>query len=334
MKRTLKLLALALAVIMLLMPMAVAEGLSAEEKIVQDALPLLRIINRPTGLISFSGAPSQAYAWAVLAQYVNGNLTETQYSKQQLQDFYKGLFAEGELDADFPIANPQDDSQFTPDSDGYSFMHGDGEAYTQASVNRVTAQSDGSLLVDLSVWRTADMGDDRFEHNAFATLMPDENALFGATVRTVEVSEAPLPKPSRIEATHTLEPQSGNIYDAKNAIDGKLATCWAYDAKTYPDAALTIYFDHLTELRGLIFTAGYAKSEDAYKNNRRVALIDVAFGDGSGYGMYVEPLEFHQSLVALPFGDVCKVSSIQITVPETYPGEKFDDMCISEIEFF
>ncbi len=315
----------------LLVPGAWAEEFTLRDKVDHESAPALQVVAQAmTGdTRDFMGPPPQQVAWDTLANHANALYSTTAYTKEDLTEMFDGLFADGDFE---DYLEPKND-QFKLVDGKYAFTPGDGDAATFVAINDVTEDA-GVLNVDLSVYKVSDAAGDAFCFNATAQLVPDEAALFGATVRSFQVGAEKQPKPGKISATQELAAQSGNSYAAKNALDGKLSTCWAFDAQKDPEAKLTISFDEPTQLRGLLITPGYAKNQDAYQNNRRVRRLRIDGDDDLAVVFDIEEQASFDGFVAVPFCGVFTVEQLTIRVPESFTGEKFNDLCISEIQLF
>ncbi len=73
---------------------------------------------------------------------------------------------------------------------------------------------------------------------------------------------------------------------------------------------------------------GYDKSDSAFKNNARAKTIHVKSGN-----YFFETYELHDTaeLQYLDLGFEVTMSDIVVEIVDTYPGAKYDDLCISTI---
>lgn len=137
-------------------------------------------------------------------------------------------------------------------------------------------------------------------------------------------------------ATHTLHDQEGNNYDAANAVDGNLATCWAYPQMN-DTVTLTLSSDGMREVYGIRLTPGYAKSKYAFTSNNRVAAFVVRTPGGSDeFAFTLDEMDADDfgAMVELTFPESIITDVLIIEVTDVYPGTHFTDTCISEIELF
>ena len=161
------------------------------------------------------------------------------------------------------------------------------------------------------------------------------------------VNETPkLLHVSNVSYSNSLSSQAGNTYEAINLCDGNNTTAWAvnldnsaiYDCdKLYGP----IVYVKCKKLCRIVIRNGYGKNETSYKNNSRAAKITL--------------LNFNNEevLIEKELKDIMAPQTIEI--PESkgnsnlsaiwiifdtehndgiYKGNKWNDLCISEIEFW
>lgn len=339
MRNGIKALCVALGLMLALAPVcaATAQDQDAMRQVAQDAGRLIAIVGAQMmeDQDFFSGAPNQFVGWSTVCTYINryAESGETTFSQDDVKGIYDGLFAEGD-----PMLLPIPDGLLlTKEDDGYSFEYAAGDPWEQVAINQVSAGEDGRIAVDFTTWVEYDVGGEAVRMNGVAELIEDDGAFFGAKICSMNPPAAQgSPGKETASATATLAPQSGISYAAKNVLDGKLDTCWAYDAAKTPDAELSIELSEPGVLRGLMFTPGYAKSDAAYRNNRRAKRIEVRLGDGAVFTKDIDDLidAGFDCYVLVLFEGIHEVDSLTIRVLDTHPGEKFDDVCISEVSLF
>jgi hypothetical protein len=80
---------------------------------------------------------------------------------------------------------------------------------------------------------------------------------------------------------------------------------------------------------------GYCKFDDesAYSKNGRPAEFSISINDGKPFtaAMPDERLTRHEHLIPVP-DDVAEVKTIKLTIQKVYPGTKYQDTCISDID--
>ena len=158
----------------------------------------------------------------------------------------------------------------------------------------------------------------------------------------------------KVEYNNSLAPQAGNTYEAKNLIDGKSQTAWAVslDKAGFDEDKLygPIFTINCKKLTHIIIQNGYGKSADAFQNNTRAAKIQfMKLADEDN-----EEGEFDTVLFEGPLADTSEPQILEIPLdmkenndikqvwmifgtPQNggfYKGKKWNDLCISEVEFW
>jgi len=161
-------------------------------------------------------------------------------------------------------------------------------------------------------------------------------------------------------ATSTLAPAGANRYDAENLRNDKnrakgggiRATTWCEGAAGYGIGERVnmsvktkgnVGSDEKRRFRSLLIVNGYAKDATVWKNNSRVKILRLHVGGKHWCDLYlqdiIKPQIFHlpDNLLIYPakHGRVLteKVyqTDLSFEIIETYPGDKFDDTCITGI---
>ncbi len=149
----------------------------------------------------------------------------------------------------------------------------------------------------------------------------------------------------RIRASSTLKGKS-NRYRAENLLDDKLETAWC-EGKPGPGygETVTITFKKKLELGGFYFAPMFAKSFKTARQNNRVKKFSILAG-GSSAQVTVDRFEHNEcgpapnncnELVkwqAVFFPGGLKVKSLTLRIDEVEKGTKYDDSCISRLQFF
>lgn len=153
------------------------------------------------------------------------------------------------------------------------------------------------------------------------------------------------------DAAH-LGSQAGNTYVAANLLDGNPATAWAVDLDTAPFDSDHLYGPTFTldanRIDYVTIVNGYAKSVSAFKNNTSARYIKICrVMDGDEFPepediIYSGSLRDTMSPQKLPvnpgFDNSRPTREIAIYFPADpvyyRQGAKWNDFCISEIEFW
>lgn len=341
MRNVIRALCVALGLLLALVPVCVAESEAEEQARLSE---IEGSFDWPVAIVSaqmkedqnfFRGAPNDMVGWGAVCTYINRRVDDgrTTFSQDEIKGFYDALFAEGDL---MMLPLP-DGLQLVKDGDRYSFDYAAGDPWEFVTTNQISMGEDGRIVVDFTSWVEYDTGGEEVRMNGVVELVEDDDSYYGVRIYSMRPSEEQgvTGKPTA-SATETLAPQGGISYAAKNVLDGKLSTCWAYDAAKTPGAELGIQLSEPSVLRGLSIVPGYAKSDAAYRNNRRAERIEVRLSDGTVLTRDINDMldiGFDCRVLVL-FEGIHEVDSLVIRVLSTYPGEKYDDMCISEITLF
>lgn len=121
-------------------------------------------------------------------------------------------------------------------------------------------------------------------------------------------------------------------YDPYLAYDENWKTAWC-SAEALP--SLTLTFEELTGLRGVGIVPGYAASEELFFNNARWKTVAISYNGSEQVDGVDEVLSF-EDRYGMQFFDlnVRDVQSIHFQVLETYPGAKYSDVCLAEVDFW
>ena len=135
----------------------------------------------------------------------------------------------------------------------------------------------------------------------------------------------------RYSATSQHRDKYGS-YTVDNAFDGRLDTTWAEDASGYGEGE-GISFTVATFGRDsfiLDLWAGYQKKSSIYYNNGRPKDILLTV-DGHAFAYQLADTMSSQSFT-IPNADGKLFMELGVTIQSVYPGKKWKDTCISEIQ--
>ncbi len=135
---------------------------------------------------------------------------------------------------------------------------------------------------------------------------------------------------SSLLATSTLV-QGNYDYSVNNLIDQNKATTWSEGASDVGiGETVTFNFENKCTVKSINIVNGYCKSEDLYYKNARVKTLTVLFGD-SEEQISVEDL--YDQNQTIKFASEHVTNQIVLRIDEVYPGNKYSDTCVSEINF-
>ena len=167
-----------------------------------------------------------------------------------------------------------------------------------------------------------------------------KNPSFDNTQRTVEVQVKPYGAASasyRSAANVTVSSQliennrPSDAYQARHLVDGKDATCWAEGADG-PGIGEWVQFgfDTPKTLKALKITAGYTKTQAVYQANNRVKKLMLVFSDGQSQTLNLAD-QYGPQRVLIDRDKPTRF--VKLVIMEVYKGSRYNDTCISEIEF-
>ena len=138
---------------------------------------------------------------------------------------------------------------------------------------------------------------------------------------------------SNITATsYLIESEYGFVHHPSNLMDGSLTNAWVEDVSGQGEGeSITIQFDEIYKVSGFNIHTGYQKSADTFAKNSRPAALLITFSDGSSMDITLQDVNEQQQV---NFPHVIETSSVTLTIQSVYPGSKYEDTVISEIQLF
>ncbi len=136
-----------------------------------------------------------------------------------------------------------------------------------------------------------------------------------------------------IEASSVLEDATGYgfAYDANNVFDVDYSTSWCSSSKD-EEPTLTIIFSQPTELGHLGIMPGFARDKTIFNQNNRIKTIEFYLNDEEvAFGQWDFDDEYEMQFYTMPHEEI---SQLTLKIKEVYPGSKYDDTCIAEIDFW
>lgn len=119
-------------------------------------------------------------------------------------------------------------------------------------------------------------------------------------------------------------------HQAENAADNNKNTAWV-EGNAGEGIGEWIKFESDVEqtVNSFSIINGYAKDNDFYKTNNRVAKFLVEYSDGTSEIIDLEDMTLSKQEIKLD--NTKKTKYVKFTIMEVYNGSKYDDTCISEI---
>ncbi len=164
---------------------------------------------------------------------------------------------------------------------------------------------------------------------------PPPTTVAPSTTVTAVPTTAPR-APTRIDpstitasATSTLPDEAPYTYGIKNTLDGNLETAWNDGA---PGAGagekLTYRFRSPVDVKTIGLINGYASTPELFKQNARIRDM-VVVTDFARFPVTLSDSLARQEL-NLAFG---RTASVVIEIVSVYPGNRYDDLALTEIDF-
>lgn len=176
------------------------------------------------------------------------------------------------------------------------------------------------------------------ENNVF-TDMIEETAQFSETGIVAESDIEPVHMTKKVTmddiddvyaTSYLIEERLGFYHKPSNVIDGNNATAWVEDADGQGEGeSLTIELDDTYAVSGFIINAGYQKNTEVYDNNSRPKELIVTFSDGQSFMVELDDYYGAQKVV---LDSSIETTSVTFTINDVYPGGKYEDTVISEIQ--
>lgn len=163
----------------------------------------------------------------------------------------------------------------------------------------------------------------------------DEPKDVATAAQTTLTTVAPVPAkvdPATItaSASSTLPDEPPYTYGVKNTLDGNPETAWNDGAPgSGAGEKLTYKFARPVRLTSIRLINGYASNPTLFQQNAR--LRNVVLVTEAGRFPFTIGDVFDRQQFDIDFG---RTSSLVIEVVSVYPGTKYEDLALSEIEFY
>lgn len=146
-------------------------------------------------------------------------------------------------------------------------------------------------------------------------------------------SVPPITKDAIVSAKHSsADNEDGYNHSAALTTDGDTKTCWAEGVPGLGIGEnITYYFNTNYKVSGLTIWTGHQKTEDLFYKNARPTAIRVVGSDGSSV---IYPLNDVMGMQRVTFNTPITVNNIKLVVEKVAPGNKYEDTCIAEVNFF
>jgi len=124
-------------------------------------------------------------------------------------------------------------------------------------------------------------------------------------------------------------------YQAQAAVDGRLETPWCEGApRTGTGQWLLLELPGPVQLSQVRLANGFEYNDDIYQDNNRLKMARLLFSNGE-VSWELEDERGYQSLdLERLLGRDNETTFVRIQIEDTFPGYKYDDSCIAEIEIW
>ncbi len=135
--------------------------------------------------------------------------------------------------------------------------------------------------------------------------------------------------PDYAMASNTLISKVGRDYSASNMLDGNLSTCWSCP---YNGSSEKLTFGlggkmvHEIEIRN-----GYKKSSESYYGNCRIREMSIYINDKFIRSVTLKDAYSHTSNVKI--NPAVRADKVDIVVTDVHHGNRWNDLCVSDILF-
>ena len=131
-------------------------------------------------------------------------------------------------------------------------------------------------------------------------------------------------------ATSVLPPIKTNRYGPENLFDTRGDTAWVEnDPGDGIGETITLEFGRERQLAGFEISNGYDKDQRTWANNSRVSSFELAMSDGR---KVAADLPDSRGSNVFEFGGAVATRSLQLTILDVFPGEKYRDTAISQLK--
>jgi LysM repeat protein len=137
-----------------------------------------------------------------------------------------------------------------------------------------------------------------------------------------------------VSASSSLRTDRWGQYQPWMAVDGARGTAWVEGvAGAGVGQWLMLTFPETIEVHSVGLNAGYDKNADIFAKNNRIKRATLLFSNGDRVQLGLADRRGMQTipLVRAP-GQNIHTTTVKVVIDEVYPGTKYDDTCVAEIE--
>jgi putative hemolysin len=137
-----------------------------------------------------------------------------------------------------------------------------------------------------------------------------------------------------VGASSVLPADRGGSYHATSAIDGLLESPWV-EGVAGPGIGewISLAFPGTIEVHAIGLDVGFDRDADIFAANNRIKRATFIFSSGEEVTLDFADAQGVQTipLVRAPGPDI-ETTSVKVVIDEVYPGSRYDDTCLGEIE--
>jgi hypothetical protein len=214
--------------------------------------------------------------------------------------------------------------------DGYYFERSDGEGFGIGSMD----DSLGRRIQELR-WT----GESFRVWGSIRTDVPSYAGQY-IEVKRLKVTSTPsigsrnLTSLAKVSASSALRTDRWSQYQAWMAVDGQRTTSWAEGVQGAGAGEwIMLTFPGAVEVQSVRLSIGYDKSADIFFKNNRIKRATLVFSNGEQAELGFADERGMQAIpVVGASGAAVKTTSVKLVLEEVFPGWKYDDTCLAEIE--
>lgn len=139
-----------------------------------------------------------------------------------------------------------------------------------------------------------------------------------------------------VSASSALPPANDLTYFPENTVDKNPATSWNEGVSGTGIGEWLMYtFSGPRKLSRVGIIPGYAKDDKRWYGNHRIKLATISASDGSQVQVsFADSPQVQYVDLNGPSANYIEVSWLKIQIDDIYPGTKWDDTCVSEVEIW
>jgi LysM repeat protein len=159
-------------------------------------------------------------------------------------------------------------------------------------------------------------------------------------VESLEVVSAPIAEGrnltplATVSASSHLPTDHWGQYQSWMATDGALGTAWVEGvAGSGLGEWIELRFPGTVEIHAIRLDIGYDKSADVFYKNNRIKRVTLVFSTGEQIELgFADKRGMQEISLARAPGPAIETTSVKVVIEEVFPGWKYDDTCLAEIE--